>query len=110
MSAAADIVAFWREAEPSTWFGRGAAFDRTCDNRFRDAHFAAAAPRFDDWMWRARSEGERAQLGCDGDEVALATLCYTATSCRFGELFARLPSAVQRPEIVDRLQFSRAKQ
>jgi uncharacterized protein (DUF924 family) len=44
MSAAADIVAFWREAGPKEWLGGGAEFDRACDERFRDAHFAAAAP------------------------------------------------------------------
>jgi uncharacterized protein (DUF924 family) len=44
MSATADIVAFWREAGPKKWFVGGAEFDRACDERFRDAHFAAATP------------------------------------------------------------------
>jgi uncharacterized protein (DUF924 family) len=43
MSAAADIVAFWREAGRRNGFGGGAELDRACDERFRDAHVAAAA-------------------------------------------------------------------
>ena len=44
MSAAADLVAFLREAGPKKWFGSSAEFDRACDEYFRDAHFATAAP------------------------------------------------------------------
>jgi uncharacterized protein (DUF924 family) len=63
MSAAADIVAFGREAGAEEVVGGGAEFDRACNEGFRDAHFAAAARKFDDWM--ARADGEIAQLGCD---------------------------------------------
>ena len=49
MSAAADTVAFWREAEPKKWFRGGAEFERACDGRFRAAHFSAPrqVPRLD---------------------------------------------------------------
>jgi uncharacterized protein (DUF924 family) len=37
-----DIVAFWREAGPATWFARNDAFDDELRARFLDEHFAAA--------------------------------------------------------------------
>ncbi|KGQ18066.1 putative transmembrane protein [Lysobacter dokdonensis DS-58] len=49
MIGAGDIVSFWRDAGPTKWFRGGEAFDRECDARFRDAHYAAAARTFDDW-------------------------------------------------------------
>ena len=52
MNATADIVAFWREAGPKKWFVGGAQFDRARDERFRDAHFAAAAPSSMRIGWR----------------------------------------------------------
>jgi uncharacterized protein (DUF924 family) len=60
MSAAADIVAFWREAGRRRGFGGGAQFDRACDERFRAALFAAAAPSS-----MIGDDGEIAQLGWD---------------------------------------------
>ena len=37
-----DLLDFWTDAGPAKWFKGGEAFDRECDRRFRDAHFAAA--------------------------------------------------------------------
>ena len=45
-----DIVTFWREAGPTKWFRGGAAFDRECEARFYDAHFAAALRTLDAWI------------------------------------------------------------
>jgi uncharacterized protein (DUF924 family) len=50
MIDAIDIVTFWREAGPKKWFGGGAAFDRECETRFFDAHFAAALRALDSWI------------------------------------------------------------
>ncbi|MBB3342273.1 uncharacterized protein (DUF924 family) [Luteimonas sp. RC10] len=43
------VTAFWREAGMAKWFGGGEAFDRDCERRFRDAHFAAARRELDHW-------------------------------------------------------------
>lgn len=45
-----DILDFWTDAGPATWFKGGEVFDRECDQRFRDAHFAAARREHDDWL------------------------------------------------------------
>ena len=50
MTMPSDIVGFWRDAGQEKWFFGGPAFDRECDARFRDGHFAAAARKCDDWM------------------------------------------------------------
>ena len=50
MSAAAALVAFWREAGMGKWFGGGAAFDAECRERWLDAHFAAARRELDCWL------------------------------------------------------------
>ena len=55
-----EIVGFWREAGYRQWFGGGAAFDRECETRFLDAHFAAARRELDAWM--ADAEGALALL------------------------------------------------
>lgn len=47
--AAAEVVAFWREAGPGKWFGGGDAFDAACRERFGAAHHAAARRGFDAW-------------------------------------------------------------
>jgi uncharacterized protein (DUF924 family) len=57
MSAAADIVAFWREVGPKKWFG-GAEFDRV--RRTLPQRALRRSATFDDWM--ARADGEIAQL------------------------------------------------
>ncbi len=44
----ADIVAFWRAAEPH-WFSKDAAFDRRFHDTYLAAHEAAAAGRLDAW-------------------------------------------------------------
>jgi uncharacterized protein (DUF924 family) len=60
MLGAHDIVAFWRDAGPRKWFGGGAAFDRECETKMYDAHFAAALRALDSWMDNA--EGALALL------------------------------------------------
>ena len=45
-----DVVAFWRAAGMQKWFQGGDAFDRECDERFRDAHFAAGRRELEDWL------------------------------------------------------------
>jgi uncharacterized protein (DUF924 family) len=50
MLDARDIVEFWRDAGPRKWFGGGAAFDRECEAKMYDAHFAAALRALDSWM------------------------------------------------------------
>ena len=57
---AGEVVGFWREAGYRQWFGGGAAFDRECETRFLDAHFAAARRELDAWM--ADAEGALALL------------------------------------------------
>lgn len=42
MNALIDIVTFWRDAGPSKWFAKDAAFDDALRDSFLDAHFAAA--------------------------------------------------------------------
>ena len=50
MPDARDIVDFWRDAGPKRWFGGGEAFDRECEARFSELHFAAARRTLDHWM------------------------------------------------------------
>ena len=45
----ADVVAFWRDAGPSRWFRKDAAFDDACRARFLGAHEAAMRGEFDHW-------------------------------------------------------------
>lgn len=45
----ADIVGFWRDAGAEKWFATDPAFDAAFDQRFREAHFAAARRELDDW-------------------------------------------------------------
>jgi uncharacterized protein (DUF924 family) len=45
----ADVLAFWREAGPSRWFRKDAAFDEQFRLRFLTAHEAAARGELDDW-------------------------------------------------------------
>jgi len=54
MLGAHDIVDFWRDAGPKKWFGGGAAFDRECESKMYDAHFAAALRALDSWMENAQ--------------------------------------------------------
>src|SRR6185369_10442095 len=49
LSAAADVVAFWREAGPGRWFHKDAAFDTEFRTRFLAAHEAAMRGELDDW-------------------------------------------------------------
>jgi uncharacterized protein (DUF924 family) len=54
------VVAFWREAGPSRWFTKNAAFDAEFRQRFEALHFAAAARELDNWAGSA--EGALALL------------------------------------------------
>lgn len=44
-----EVVAFWREAGPSKWFGGGPAFDEAIRERFEAAHHAAARNEMEGW-------------------------------------------------------------
>ena len=59
-TTASEVIAFWREAGYRQWFGGGAAFDRECETRFLDAHFAAARRELE--LWMADAEGALALL------------------------------------------------
>ena len=52
--AAADVVAFWREAGPGRWFHKDAAFDTEFRTRFLGAHEAAMRGELDDWAQDAQ--------------------------------------------------------
>jgi len=52
--AAADVVAFWREAGPGRWFRKDAAFDNEFRTRFLAAHEAAMRGELDDWAQDAQ--------------------------------------------------------
>ena len=60
VATAAEVVGFWREAGPAKWFSKDDAFDAEFDQRFRDAHFAAARRELDGWAGTA--EGTLALL------------------------------------------------
>ena len=47
---ARDVVAFWRAAGRSKWFGGGEAFDDECRRRFHDLHHAAARREHEAWL------------------------------------------------------------
>lgn len=53
VSAAADVVAFWRQAGPQRWFAKDDAFDADFRARFIDLHLAAARRAHDDWLQTA---------------------------------------------------------
>lgn len=55
IATAAEIVTFWKNAGPEKWFAKDEAFDEEFHDRFRDAHFAAAARELDDWLNNAES-------------------------------------------------------
>lgn len=44
------VVAFWRDAGMQKWFQGADAFDRECDERFRDAHFRAGRRALEHWL------------------------------------------------------------
>jgi uncharacterized protein (DUF924 family) len=58
--AAADVVAFWRDAGPAKWFRGGDAFDAACRERLGAAHHAAARRELDGWA--STAEGALALL------------------------------------------------
>lgn len=48
-ASAQDVLAFWRDAGPSRWFRKDAAFDEQFRNRFLTAHEAAQRGELDAW-------------------------------------------------------------
>ncbi len=56
----ADILAFWRQAGPSRWFKKDAAFDAAIRLRFEPTHHAAARGEYD--AWRGGADGALALL------------------------------------------------
>lgn len=55
-----DVVAFWRDAGPSRWFAKSAAFDTRFRERFQADHHAAARRERD--AWADSAEGTLALL------------------------------------------------
>ena len=51
--AIADVLAFWRQAGPSKWFKKDAAFDTQFRERFLAGHEAAVRGELDDWLGTA---------------------------------------------------------
>ena len=49
-TTAGDVVRFWREAGMRAWFNGGEVFDRQCEERFLDAHLAAARGECESWL------------------------------------------------------------
>ncbi|HRF84609.1 MAG TPA: DUF924 family protein, partial [Pseudoxanthomonas sp.] len=49
-TTAAEVVRFWREAGMRAWFNGGEVFDRQCEERFLDAHLAAARGECESWL------------------------------------------------------------
>jgi uncharacterized protein (DUF924 family) len=58
--AAADVVAFWRDAGPSLWFAKDPEFDRRFRDRYLGLHEAAARGELD--AWTATPEGSLALI------------------------------------------------
>jgi uncharacterized protein (DUF924 family) len=50
IATAEDVVDFWREAGPSRWYRKDAAFDRAFRDRFLTTHEAAARGELDGWL------------------------------------------------------------
>ena len=55
MSEAGEVVDFWREAGPSSWFAKDAGFDARFRERFLALHERAARGELDDWLDQADS-------------------------------------------------------
>ncbi|HJW45799.1 MAG TPA: DUF924 family protein [Lysobacter sp.] len=49
ITAANEVVGFWRDAGPERWFSRDVAFDARC-RELLDAHHAAARRELEHWM------------------------------------------------------------
>jgi len=47
---ASEVVGFWRDAGPSKWFKRDAAFDAGFSRRFEQAHHAASRRELEGWL------------------------------------------------------------
>ena len=46
---ATEVVAFWRESGPESWFRKDEMFDDSFRSRFGDLHMAAAKRQCDHW-------------------------------------------------------------
>ena len=55
-----EIIAFWKQAGPSKWFAKNAAFDEAIRGRFEALHHAAARGEREDW--RRTADGALALL------------------------------------------------
>jgi uncharacterized protein (DUF924 family) len=55
-----DVVEFWRESGPRSWFKKSDAFDALIRQRFEAAHHAAARGEYD--AWAETAEGSLALL------------------------------------------------
>jgi len=53
-TTANDVIDFWREAGPKSWFSKDEAFDARFRHRFEEAHFAAARRELDSWAATAK--------------------------------------------------------
>lgn len=53
MHDATAVVEFWKQAGPSRWFTRDAAFDARFRELFLEQHHAAARREFEDWLCTA---------------------------------------------------------
>jgi uncharacterized protein (DUF924 family) len=54
LATAAEVVAFWREAGPTKWFRKDAAFDDEFRSRFLPTHKAAARGELAGWLTDAQ--------------------------------------------------------
>ena len=50
LATADDVLAFWRDAGPSRWYRKDAAFDQAFRDRFLATHEAAARGELDAWL------------------------------------------------------------
>ena len=50
IATAQDVIGFWQDAGPSTWYRKDEAFDRLFRDRFLQTHEAAARGELDVWM------------------------------------------------------------
>lgn len=54
LATAEDVVAFWRDAGPSSWYRKDEAFDLEFRDRFLATHEAAARGELDGWVATAQ--------------------------------------------------------
>jgi uncharacterized protein (DUF924 family) len=49
IASSGEVVQFWRDAGSQSWFSKNEAFDRAFQERFAEAHLAAARRELDSW-------------------------------------------------------------